>query len=544
MRLPFIKRNLPPVSHFLPLIVGVLIAGLFLMVGLVLITPHLEPAGRGQAANVTGYSAQGFKGLRDVLEAKGYRTTLSRQAAGPQARSDLVIVTLDSDAALFNTDPEYTEPQPVPEEGASSTSGVQASSVQASSVQASSVQASGATSVSSSSSFDSSAMAEKVKQAQAEASASRASQDASSTSVRADAPAKDEDYWPTPSAEKSERLLYKPVGKVVLVVAPKWAARPMPSHPRWDIDPNFQRPSQVFSQLTLLSPVQKQAMREDGETRYRITYQRLNYGLGRAPMAKYKSYALVPAAGQSTITKAYTSGRIRGLQSLTGPNLTPLLLGPDGEVLLSRVNPMPGEKPFSTPVYLLSEPDLMDNQMLADAERVAGALSIIEAIAPGAKSVAFDITFNDLAYEQDLLHHVARAPFIGVPLALLVLALAMLWSACSRFGPAHDPSTDTPHGRGVTVLADNAARLIAKAGREPKLAPAYAQLVRDQALKALGLNRHSAAPDDLAERLSEKHNTPERYSTLRAEADRISNPMQLLTWARRLHAWKHQITER
>lgn len=535
MRLPFIKKDLPPVSHFLPLVVGVLIAGLFLMVGLVLITPHLEPAGRGQAANVTGYSAQGFKGLRDVLEAKGYRTTLSRQATGPQLKSDLVIVTLDSDAALFNTDPEYTEPQPVPEEGTSSTSSDKTGSAQTSSV----------TSSSSSASFDSSAMAEKLKQAQAQASASRASQDASSTSAQANALTSDEDdYWPTPSAEKSERLLYRPIGKVVLVVAPKWAASPMPQHPRWDINPNFQRPSQVFPQLALLSPVHKQAMREDGETRYRITYQRLNYRLGRAPMARYKSYALSPAAGQSTLTKAYTSGRIRGLQSLTGPNLTPLLLGPDGEVLLSRVNPMPGEKPFSTPVYLLSEPDLMDNQMLADAERVAGALSIIEAIAPGAKSVAFDITFNDLAYEQDLLHHVARAPFIGVPLALLVLALAMLWSAYSRFGPAHDPSTDTPHGRGVTVLADNAARLIAKAGREPKLAPAYAQLVRDQALKALGLNRHSAAPDDLAERLSEKHNTPERYSALRAEADRISNPMQLLTWARRLHAWKHQITER
>ncbi len=522
MRLPFVKKGLPPASRLLPVIVGVLIAGLFLMVGLVLITPHLEPAGRGQAANITGYSAQGFKGLRDVLEASNYKTTLSRQETGPQKVSDLVIVTLDGDSALFNDDPEYYEPQPVPEEhSASSTSSASASSQ------------------------TSAQMQEKLKQAQAEASASQAAQEASSTSYEAKAEAKKaDDYWPTPSAEKAERLVYKPIGKVVLVVAPKWSASPMPSHPRWDINPHFQAPNRVFSQLTLLSPVHKKTVQEDGETRYKITYQRLNYALGRAPLGRYKSYALTPAAGQTTLTKAYTSGRIRGLQSLNGPNLTPLLLGPDGEVLLSRVNPMPGEKPFKSPVYLLSEPDLMDNQMLADPERVAGALSIIEAIAPGARTVAFDVTFNNLAYEQNLMHHVARAPFIGVPLCLLVLALAMLWSAYSRFGPAHDPSTDTPHGRGVTVLADNAARLIAKAGREPKLAPAYAQLVRDQALKALGLGRHSAGPDELAERLSEKHNTPERYSALRAEADRISNPMQLLSWARRLHAWKHQITER
>ncbi|BEV11810.1 hypothetical protein ATDW_23060 [Asticcacaulis sp. DW145] len=521
-RLPFLKNGLPPATQFLPIIVGVLIAGLFLMVGLVLITPHLEPPGRGQAANVTGYSAQGFKGLRDVLEASDYKTSLTRQASGPQRISDLVIVTLDGDGALFNDDPEYTEPQPVPEESASSSAQATASA-----------------------SMTSADMQAKAKQAQAEASASRAAQEASSTSFQAEDQAKKrDDIWPTPSAEKSDRLLYYPVGKVVLVVAPKWAAGPMPSHPRWDINPSFQSPNSVFAQLALLSPVRKKAVQEDGETRYKITYQRLNYALGRAPLGRYKSYALSPAEGQKTLTKAYTSGRIRGLQSLSGPNLTPLLLGPDGEVLLSRVNAMPGEKPFKAPVYLLSEPDLMDNQMLADAERVAGALSIIKAIAPGAKTVAFDVTYNDLAYEQDLLHHVSRVPFIGVPLCLLVLAVAMLWSAYSRFGPAHDPSTDTPHGRGVTVLADNAARLIAKAGREPKLAPAYAQLVRDQALKALGLGRHSAGPDELAERLSEKHNTPERYSALRAEADRLSNPMQLLSWARRLHAWKHQITER
>ncbi|MFT3996187.1 MAG: hypothetical protein QM667_02180 [Asticcacaulis sp.] len=523
MRIPFTKKALPPVTSFLPAIVGVLIVGLFLMAGLALLTPHLEPEPRGPRGNVTGYSAQGFKGLREILDARGATTALARQETGPVSVADLAIVTLDSDGAIYNDDPEYSEPVEVPASESASTS---------------------SSSSSSSSSFNSASVEADRQRAMAEASASQASQNASSTSAQTGAGREDGD-WAKPNAEKSTRLLYKPVGRVVLVVAPKWDADLMPSHPRWGIDPFLKHPDDIFLQLALLSPIHKTAMKEaDGSVSYRIDYRRVDYSLTRAPAAKYRSFALNPAAGQDVVRKAYTSGRIRGLQSIRGANLTPLLLGPDGEVLLSRVNPMPGDKPFKAPVYLLSDPDLLNNQILSDAERVAGALSIIDAVAPGAKTVNFDVTFNDLAYEQDLMHHVARAPFIGVPLAMIVLALGMLWSALSRFGPAHDPATDTPHGRGVTVLADNAARLIAKAGREPKLAPAYAQMVRDQALKAVGLTQHRAAPDDLAERLSEKHNTPERYSALRAEADRVRNPMQLLNWARRLHAWKHQITER
>ncbi|ESQ78422.1 hypothetical protein [Asticcacaulis sp. YBE204] len=537
MRLPPIK--IPPLTHFLPLLVGVMCFGLFAMAGLMLITPHLEPSPRGPAGNPIALSAQGFKGLRDVLKADGYPVTLNRQETGPQAVSDLAIVTLDSDAAIYNSDREYVEGEEKPKkiQSISSSSSSSTSSVSASQA--------------SSSSFDtasaSKAAQEDYKREMAEASASKASQDASSTSAQAADPAKtekDEDVYATPSAEKGKRLLYAPVGRAVLVVAPKWDANPMTRHPRWAADPFLKHSGDIFTQLTLLSPIHSTCIRVEGDCAYRITYKRLDYRVTRAPAAKPRSYALVPAAGQSVITRGYTSGRIRGLQSITGPNLTPLLLGPNGEVLLSRVNPMPGDKPFKAPVYLLSDPDLLNNQILADPERVAGALSLIDSVAPKTKtkpSVVFDVTFNSLAYEQDFMHHVARAPFVGIPLALIVMALALMWSAFSRFGPAHDPATDTPHGRGVVVLADNAARLIAKAGRQPKLAPAYAQMIRDQVLKATGLFQHTSAPDDMAERLSEKYNTLERFSALSAEAQKLTNPMQLLTWARRLHQWKSAI---
>ncbi|MDC7684862.1 hypothetical protein PQU92_16375 [Asticcacaulis sp. BYS171W] len=538
MRIPLIGKEIPPLTHFLPLLVGLMCFGLFAMAGLMLITPHLEPEARGPAGNPVALSAQGFKGLRELLEADGYRTSLNRQETGRPDLKDLAIVTFDSDGAIYNAEREYVEGEEKPQKIQPP---VSASSSESSSGSASS-------------SFDTASASKAAQDAynreMAEASASKASQDASSTSAEgADPKHRDEaamDVYATPSAEKGKRLLYEPVGRAVLVVAPKWDANPMAGHPRWAADPFLKSPGDIFTQLTLLSPIESRCIRVEGECAYRITYKRLDYRLTRAPAAKGRSYALTPAAGQTVITKGYTSGRIRGLQSITGPNLTPLLLGPNGEVLLSRVNPMPGDKPFKVPIYLLSDPDLLNNQILADPERVAGALSIIDSVAPktGTKpTIAFDVTFNSLAYEQDFMHHVARVPFVGIPLALIVMALALMWSAFSRFGPAHDPATETPHGRGVVILADNAARLIAKAGRQPKLAPAYAQMIRDQALKATGLFQHTTAPDEMAERLSEKYNTPERFAALSAEAQTLTNPMQLLTWARRLHQWKAAIVK-
>lgn len=524
MKLLLPKVTLPSASSLLPLMVGLLCAGLFLMAGLILIQPHLDPRPM-QSANVAAVSAHGFKGLRAVLEAEGYETTLNRSESGPMPKkADLAIVTFDQDVAFYNELNEHFEAVPAPEEPAVSESA----------------------SASESSAEAAERRRKEEAQREAEASASRSYADANSTSASAPAEAVDdkkEEHYVSPSAEKSNRLLYKPLARAVLVVAPKWQAESVKSRPRWARDAQLVPPLTIFNQLTLLSPVIAEPITREDVVTYRIKYKRLPYVLTRAPGAKPASYALSPADGQTVITKAYTSGQIRALQSLRGPNLTPLLIGPDGEVLLSKVEPLPGDKPFAGPVYLLSDPDLLNNHILSDPERVAGALSIIRAVGgEEAKSVVFDVTYNYLAHEQNMLYHVSRAPFVGIPLALLVLGLALMWSAFVRFGPAFDPTREAAHGRGAIVLADNAARIIAKAGREAKLAPAYAQVIRDQVLKTTGMTAHTlSAADDMAERLSVRYQTTEPYSTLLRDAQTVGGPMQLLSLARRLHEWKRQI---
>ncbi|MFT4089083.1 MAG: hypothetical protein QM645_00030 [Asticcacaulis sp.] len=486
MKLPALKIPKVPFERLLPILTGVLIAGLFLIAGLVLLSPNIEPETPPKSA-VTSVAINGFQGLRKALEAEGYETRLNRQEVVRRVKADdLMIVTLDHDTAIF----VYAEADNVD-----------------------------------------------VQPAKAE-----------DNSVRGWVGSGEGDYVSLPNPVKVEQLLYAPLAKAVLVVAPKWHV-PMsdPRKPRWAGETTFISDFNVAMDLGLLSPIEETSAGEEEWDSAHYIFKPQIYNVTRADLERGQSYAIKPAAGQTIVGTGFTSGKIVGLQSISGPNLTPLLIGPNGEVLLSQVHPAAGEKPFAAPVYLLSDPDLLNNSMFAHPERMAGMLKVIGQLtgkAPAQAKVVFDITFNDLAQDSDLLHHISRPPFVGVPLALMVLALGLVWVAAVRFGPAHNPYSETPHGRGVRTLADNAARLVAKAGRETKLMPAYAQMVRDQVLKTTGFVPNALmTADEMADRLSERHKTDEFYGNLFAEAETIKGIGHMLELARRLRHWKLQITK-
>jgi hypothetical protein len=533
MKIPLINKTLPPFTSLLPFIVGLLCTGLFLICSLMLITPHLEPKQNRPNGNVTAVSANGLMGIREVLDASGAKTRLNRIDNGPRGPlADLVIINLDTDFAVYSKFNEEQSPKsPSSESDLSAQSSTPNTPETAQDPEAE----------------DNARLKKEYEAARLYGEANSTSYVPNEKDFRPNEVDDYSRYYKTPNPEKSNQILYEPLGKAVLITAPKWETfKPTPKNARWATDPNIQNERDVFSQLTLLSPVRAKQIKGEVPETYSISYKKVPYIMTRGPQSpnKAQSYALTPAAGQSIITKGYSSGKITALQSISGPNLTPLLLGPNGEVLLSKVNPMPGDKPFKAPVYLLSDPDLINNQALSDPERVAGALSLIKAITADAKTpdIVFDITFNDFAYEQDIMHYISRPPFLGVPLAFLILGLVVVWAAFARFGPAFNPKTDIPHGRGVTILADNAARLMAKVGREPKLGPAYAQIVRDQVLRNLGYGVKTVrSPDELAELLSEKFATPDRYSKLFSDAQTLNGPSALLSWAQRLHNWKQAI---
>jgi hypothetical protein len=501
------KLTVPQARRWLPAVVLVLCLSMFGMVAVAMFSVGADPES-GPSSLPTSTAAQGYQGLKRLLLRQGHAVSSNRfEDSGEGAQplhSDIEIITLNHDDL-----------------GAS-------------------------------------------RRMRSSPSSSSSSE---SSSASAASPAADE---PTaanvPEKRRADHILYRPLGKVVIVVAPKWVSGPARGKPRWGSDPQPYPEHVLRRMLMVLSPVASSPSPnidydEDDEDAqwirttapagrevYDDGHTLLTYDVPVYDIRHSRPTGLITvrgAPGQSVFRTPLAVGRITDLQSITGPNLTPVLIGPNGEALISRVSVTQGRAQPVAPVYLVSDPDLLNNQILADPKKVVAALQIIGALAPGKTrpSVVFNLTFNNLSVDRDLLHALSRPPYLGVSLSLILLGLGLTWAAFSRFGPPLPVGAGPALGRGVKVLADNAARIMAIAVKEARLGPAYAQLVRDEVLKArahpLGNLRHS--PDELADRISRLYGASDTYTDLKAGADKILTVHQLIDYARRLHAWKEQI---
>ena len=92
---------------------------------------------------------------------------------------------------------------------------------------------------------------------------------------------------------------------------------------------------------------------------------------------------------------------------------------------------------------------------------------------------------------------------------------------------------------GKAALVDNAAALIARAGRTASLGARYAAVAREQAARAAGAPPGMAADavDRLLDRIATAHGQP-RFTELAAAAGAAHTPPALLAAARALSTWK------
>ncbi|MGN6423592.1 MAG: hypothetical protein ACTHLA_09815 [Asticcacaulis sp.] len=543
------KLSKAQAANGLPFIALFLCLGLFAMAGIVLVGANSEPV-TGQSAYVTGVSAQGYQGLKRLLIARGHPVAVNRDEDGPaRARADLEIITLDGDNAnlVFGVEPGVSSTD---DDNDDKGDGASASS---------------------------------------DSAASASASDASAASAQSASGRKERTYYPAPDPKRANHILYHPLGKVVLVVAPKWSAGRMMKHPLWDVDPDLIPAAIIKNNLEVLAPASETvrdplfAKADDlpplPEGRARIqSYRRLitfdipAYDLKRDTRPKTAAEKKADQVRQTGFTGgggdpyisndvpvrrpwsasggglgAYDLGAISGLQSMTAPNLQPVMTTQDGRPILSRLIVTGGRRQPVVPVYVLSEPDLLNNTILADPQRTANALNLIEKLAPKPvghpASIVFNLTFAGMGFDHDLLHTLARPPYIAAPLCLLLMGLVLMWAAFSRFGPPLPASEAPPLGRGARLLADNAARLFALTMKQPKLAGAYAQHVRDMVLKSRGYMQVSSQepPDELADRIGRAHGASDSYLDLKARADKTLTVHQLIDITRRLHAWKTEI---
>lgn len=317
-----------------------------------------------------------------------------------------------------------------------------------------------------------------------------------------------------------------------LVVMPKWTAQPDPRRPGWV------RNAGLVPEATLAR-----------------LFERIYAGTGGAPVEpEAGADPAKPEAGAAFIARRERAGavslydesgmlpdgvvsfsRIDRLQTIEDARLTPVITDEDGAVVLGRL--------LGTRVhaYVLADPDLLNTQGLRSLADARSAVRLVRSLADG-QGVAFDGTLHGYARGRTLLRAAFEPPFLAATLCLTAAALLMGFHAAVRFGPVARASRVFALGK--TALADNAAGLIALAGREARYLPAYAADTRTAVAREIGAPRELAgeALDAFLDRIGGTLSVTESWSALNGQAHAAHNADGAAEVAARLHRWRTEMT--
>jgi hypothetical protein len=205
---------------------------------------------------------------------------------------------------------------------------------------------------------------------------------------------------------------------------------------------------------------------------------------------------------------------------------------PNGVPVLVRVRA--GDKP----IYILTEPDLMNNHGLADESTAQAALAIVRSLRRGASAVRMDVTLNGMTREPSLLKALVEPPFRGATICALLAAILMALHALARFGAAAAEGRFAV--RGKTALANNSAALVHMMRREAGMAARYVQASRDMVLARLG-RRNAEDADAVLAVMEARADSDIHYAQLAADAARAKNADDLIRIAAMAHAWRRRI---
>ncbi len=192
-----------------------------------------------------------------------------------------------------------------------------------------------------------------------------------------------------------------------------------------------------------------------------------------------------------------------------------------------------------TNLFILSDPDLINNAGLADPMRAYGAARLLDNMLPAdTRRITFDVTLNGFGHGRGLLDLVLRPPFLALTICLLVAAILALLNGLMRFGPAMTDVRAIP--RGKRALVANTADLLKMSRREYAVGGRYVALVRDLAAKQYGLPATMDA-EAMTARLDTLQISGPRFSELAYRAEYAQNRADLLDAAQHLDAWRRRL---
>ena len=206
--------------------------------------------------------------------------------------------------------------------------------------------------------------------------------------------------------------------------------------------------------------------------------------------------------------------------------LEPLVVDEHGGIVVGRF--------AERPLFVLADPDLLDNRGMRDAGNARSALALLDAMNSNqAGGIAFDVTLNGLGRKASPLKLAFEPPFLATTLALAATLLLAALGTISRFGSPRPRERAIAFGK--RALVDNTAALVRKAGREAKLGGRYVEVVREAAVRAFGVpaRLRGAELDAYLDRVGRG----ERFTTLAGDAARADDTREMLRATRALHDW-------
>ena len=233
------------------------------------------------------------------------------------------------------------------------------------------------------------------------------------------------------------------------------------------------------------------------------------------------------------------------VQTIAGAMLESYISDDEGRILLAGIR-RPKDKNAEddedyTPVYILSDPDVMNDLGIGDIHMANAASGILDGLSTDkTKEVEFDVTLNGFENSRGLLKLAFEPPFLALSLSLFVAALMALANGLLRFGPPLRDKVANAPGKGV--LVDNTADLLRLAGLEHEVGGRYAALTRDAGAHALGLPPGMSA-DVVTARLDRTTREGMPFSALALAADNASNSYDMLAAARALYHWRKDKTQ-
>ena len=296
-----------------------------------------------------------------------------------------------------------------------------------------------------------------------------------------------------------------------LIVLPKWLPRPSITRPGWvreSIPYNEETIAQILNEVAPKARVKQ----ESGTAAPTLLVEPANAWLTKNP-------------------GTLRPGKIAELQTIVAPELIPLVTTKDGKTVLGVLRDQ-----HEPAIYVLTEPDLLNNQGIADLATARTGLSLLGAMNDQNAPITFDVTLNGFERSRSLLRLAFEPPLLAATLSFVIVAAMLAWRAATRSGP-------TARGKraialGKRTLADNSAALIRLAGRDHTMAPRYAQMVRTVVAESIHVAR-DASETTAAEldRIAQSRGVRATYSELAAEAAAATTAAETLNTARRLHAW-------